>query len=602
MITLKLKPWVPIAGLEHMKSSWQVATDAEFTNILDDVIESDEYLNIYYSSVVIPEGTTYYIRARRHYNNDTSSDWSAAIPVVPKVDDSNLLITNDVIIDKPMVYLDLDVIKDDDTDSFIIETSVFRSTTEGHFGTTWIIKDGSGKILFISLSDEVNLTSIIVPKSDVNIENVSLINVYAVHMTASGISSEVGIKTLILSEDVYNYEINNNDLQRAIPNADYTLSLNKIDLTLPYGVTSITVTNAFDIESTLYHKDISIEDSTIIIPGDVLQPDISYIVALAGYNIDGQHIRNIIMKTTINSELTNIDLNYVYENELNFLYDTNENIFASSYISHEWHNNQIPIPMKDGTIHKYGFDRDTNRLIDLGIMNELQISNSDVDDVYIRLLENNRLVVDRISDGGFPTFDVYAMNPSTDEITFIHSILRTDETHTLGKTGGIVHIDDTEALYLVVGGSIIRKVNLSTKIITDIATVPLDNIGLGTMIDLAIDKVMVIGAGSDGESKLYDVDDDQFADGPRIPLGFRNHTLQAVRLINNYTAIFRTDFIEGEDNDFMIYNVDDGTLDTVSVDSYNNEFTNTSILLRTGGVLRNLVDPDTNTTYIYELV
>ena len=602
MITLKLKPWVPIAGLEHIKSSWQVATDIEFTNILDDVIESNEFLNIHYSTVVIPEGATYYIRAKRHYNNDTSSDWSTAIPVVPKVDDSNLLITNDVTIDKPMVYLDLDVIKDDAIDSFDIETSVFRSTTEGHFGTTWIIKDGSGKVLFASLFDKENLTSIAVSKNMVNLENVSLINAYAIHMTATGICSEVGVKTLILSEDVYNYEIDNSDLQRTIPNADYLIKLNKVDQTLPYGVTSITVSNAFDVETTLYHRDLTITDSSIGIPGMILQPDTTYIIALAGYGVMGKHIRHVIMKTTISSELTNIDLNYEYMNELNFLYDTNENIFASKFISSEWHNNQIPIPMKDGTVHKYIYDRKIGRLVDHGIISELYISNSGYDDVYIKLMENNRLVVDRVSDGGFPTFDVYALNPSTEEISYIHSIQRIDELYTLGKTGAIVHLDDTEAIYLVAGSAKLRKVNFTTKKITDIAFTPFDDIGLGTIVDLSIDKLMLLSGGNDGATKLYDIVEDRFVDGPRIPEAFRNKSLQAVKLVNNDTAIFRTDFIDGDDNDFLIYNIGSDTLDTVSVDSYNNEFTNTSILLRTGGVLRNLVDPDTNTTYIYELV
>ncbi len=107
--------------------------------------------------------------------------------------------------------------------------------------------------------------------------------------------------------------------------------------------------------------------------------------------------------------------------------------------------------------------------------------------------------------------------------------------------------------------------------------------------------------GDNSKTVLYDITDDSFVDGPRLPEAFRNKDLQSVKLINNDSAIFRTNFIDGDDNDFLMYNIGSDTLDTVDIVSFNNEFTNTSILLRTGGVLRNLVDPDTNTTYIYEL-
>jgi hypothetical protein len=599
MITLKLKPWVPIAGLVHDKTSWQVAEDILFENILDDVKDSIEYLNIYFSNVVVPEGNTYYIRAKRHYNNDTYSSWSAPIPVVAKVDDSNLLITNDVIIDTPSIYVDAVQIKDSESPYFDIETSLFKSTTEGHFATTWIIKDGSGKILLSDIFDVDNLTNIRIMKSDVDLTNISIVNIHVIHMTASGICSEVANKTLLLTDELYNYEVDNDDLQRIMPNADYIIKFSKVNDALPYGITKLTIKNAFGDGPILFSKDMLITDNTVLIPGSVLQPDTSYLFTLVGYSSQGQQANNIVVKTTLSSELENINTSYVYENDFSFVYDTSDRVIGSDFITHEWHNSQIPVPMSDGTIHKFKWDRATDRLVDLGVLPELILSNAGRN-VYIKLLENNRIIIDRISDNGIPVFDVYTHNPSTDEIRYVHSIHRVHEKDTVGKTGGIIHTDNDTAIYLVPGENKLRKVNFVTKIITDVTSVPLTNIGYGTIINTNDDKIIILG-GTDGVTKLYDITDNRFVDGPRMPIDFRNKDLQAVKLVNNDTVIFRTNFIDGENNDFLIYNANSDSIDIVEVVNHNNATTDTSILLRTGGVLRSLVDPDTNTTYIYKL-
>lgn len=600
MITLKLKPWVSLAGLEHISSSWQVATDIEFTDILDDVQNSTEWVDIYYSKVMIPEGAKYYIRAKRHYNDDSIGDWSTPVAVAAKIDDHNLLITNDVFIDKPRIYVDVDTIKDNSIDSFTIESSEFKSSTEGHYETTWIIKDGSGKILFISLADKDNLLKITIDKDKVDITNISVIKIYVIHSTASGITSEVGVKSVILANSTHNYEIDNNDTQRVLPNTDYIIKLNKVNSILPYGVTSVTVTNSFDNDNILHHENFYTDEGTITIPGNILQPDTMYNIKLVDHNISGPQSNTLFIKTTLNSELTNIDLNYVYKQEMGFLYNTEEQVLAKRFITHEWHNNKIPIPMKGGGIHNFKYDRVTERLVDLGKVDELYISNTGYDDVYIKLLENNKLIVDRMSDGGVPTFDVYTFNPSTEQIIYQHSIHRIYENRTLGRTGAIKHLPNDDAIYLVAGTNELKKVNFDTKQISNLAEVPLTDIGYGTFIDTSDDKLIIMG-GSGSKTKLYDITDNSFVDGPRIPEAFRNKSLQAIKLINNDSAIFRTNFIDGDNNDFLMYNIGSDTLDTIDVVSINNESTNTSILLRTGSVLRNLVDPDTNTTYIYEL-
>ena len=35
MILIAIKKWTPVAGIEHLTTTWEVATDKDFTNIVE---------------------------------------------------------------------------------------------------------------------------------------------------------------------------------------------------------------------------------------------------------------------------------------------------------------------------------------------------------------------------------------------------------------------------------------------------------------------------------------------------------------------------------------------------------------------------------------
>jgi len=231
MITLKIKKWVPINNVDHIQTSWEVWGDAAMTIKLDSLYNSTEFLDIYYSNITPPTNAVYYIRAERFFNNNTSSGWSDLVPVRGSVEDnaSTLLINVDVVIDTPMVYINEDEIKDKSKSTFTIKTSTFKSTLEGHSLTDWVIYNGTGDVVFASLADTTNLTSITINKADINLYNLAMLKIIAIHGTGSGMTSRAGIRNIILSNNLFNYEITNTNNNRVYPYNDYIINFKKVN-------------------------------------------------------------------------------------------------------------------------------------------------------------------------------------------------------------------------------------------------------------------------------------------------------------------------------------------------------------------------------------
>jgi len=66
MITIKIKLWPNVGPLTHTATDYQVSSNINFTNILDSHLNDAVNLTVYYSQVIIPANTTYYVRVRRH--------------------------------------------------------------------------------------------------------------------------------------------------------------------------------------------------------------------------------------------------------------------------------------------------------------------------------------------------------------------------------------------------------------------------------------------------------------------------------------------------------------------------------------------------------
>jgi hypothetical protein len=123
----------------------------------------------------------------------------------------------------------------------------------------------------------------------------------------------------------------------------------------------------------------------------------------------------------------------------------------------------------------------------------------------------------------------------------------------------------------------------------------MNDLGNATLIDTHDDRVVVIG-GSDDISKIYYIKQNLWLDNLRTPIPFRSNDLQKVELLNGNSVIFKTNYTDS--NNFMVYNIKDGTLQEVIDTTVNNTEPTTAIVLKTGDIIRVSLDPDTGTNYI----
>lgn len=228
MIILQLNDWTPVEGLLQVATTWEIATDKEFTNILEST-KSDTMLRVFQSDVVIPADQIVYVRAMRHFNDSTADYWTDARKMINNEESySSMLLSTDIIVEQPIVDINLDEYFGVDP-TFTITTSDFKCNNAEHYATHWIIKDGIGNIVFTSLEDTANKTSIAVTKT-ATIMSKTQFKLYAIHVAAGNIESKPGEFNVKLSS--FNFEIVS-DLTKVNGMEDYTLKLKKInDLSL----------------------------------------------------------------------------------------------------------------------------------------------------------------------------------------------------------------------------------------------------------------------------------------------------------------------------------------------------------------------------------
>ena len=595
MITLKIKKWVPINNIDHIQTSWEVWGDAAMTMKLDSLYNSSEFLDIYYSDITPPVNAVYYIRAKRFFNNKTDSGWSDLVPVRGSVEDnaSTLLINTDVIIDTPMVYIDEAIIKDKTKPTFTITTSTFKSTLEGHSLTDWVIYNGVGEVVFASLANTTDLTSITINKADINLSNLAMLKIIAIHGTGSGMTSKAGIRNIILSNNLFNYEITNTDNNRVYPYNDYIINFKKVNQYKDYGVIKLEVFDTFT-KDPIYSKNILPTASRVLIPGELLADDSTYTVILLSMVGDGSYLTNEITLNTVTiNEFDIIDKNYTYANKTEFIYDTGANLIPSFMVTNEIYTKQIPM-VNNKQFVLANYDRSTKRLNVVKTLSNVTLYKNQ-DNMWIKLLSNNLLVINTVNNNGNVVFDIYDFDSYTNTVQFKQTITLTDETTPLGKTNGIVMTGIDEAIYLPVGGSKLKSVNFSTKTVTTVTTIPLTGLGNATLIDQHDGRVTVMG-GTSAISKDYNIKEKIWLDGVRIPKPFRNSDLQKIDLVNTNSVIFKTNYKDS--NNFMIYNPINGTLDDITNPNVNNTEPTTCIKLKTGDILRVSIDPNTKTEFI----
>ena len=583
MVTLKIKPWDPISGLTHASTSWRIATDNTFSNIVDELTASTVWLEIYYSPITVPPDTIYYAQAQRTLSDGTVLPWTDPIPVRADDISTAILLHQDVVIEKPIIKIDEASLLNTSTTLNIV-SSRGRFIGDGHFSTNWIIKDHKGNTLFSSLYDTTNLTSIAIDKTQINFVENSVLNIYVTHNTATGIESSCGY--YLLDNNKFNFNIDTN-LMNVDPYNDLVIPLVKVDLANIIGVREINLKNKYG-EEVLYNKKYSVDIDNITIPKELLLPDRDYVLEINIIDYYNDGVMYLYIKTNPYSTRSLYqDIDIKYENIVEPSGDNANLTLPNNFSTYETFD--YVIPMVDSVLgtdlYMFKYDRETKNLYNT--YNRIFGANvfSISDGIFIRVLEGNKLLIDSLSNG-IATFSVFDYDPINHNAVLKHSISRPGETLPIGYGNSIVQQDIDTIYYLpTLGSSSLVKYDINTNTLSNTApfpTIPLDH---STIVDLGNGRILLVGKG-EKTTFIYNTTTDDWEEGISIPLEFRDKKLKAIKLLNGDTLIYRT-FKDGTypDDDVLIYDHLKMELNIINTNTLNTNAPDSNILLNDGKVL-----------------
>ncbi len=551
MIIVKLNPWEPINGLIHESTTWEISSNIEFTNILDSLPTSTTMLNDFTSTIDIPVGTIYYARAKRYFTDGSSSDWTDIKPIISKSFMSNIVTSKNILIDKPIVYIDKASL-DTTSDMLIIKTSSFKGMYADHDSTSWIITDGNGNVLFKSIIDTINLTSISVDKYFYNLMEQNELVIFAIHKGINSIESPIG-KTSI-SIGTFNYRIISNT-KRVLPYNDFVINIEKIDILAATNIVSIALINPITNE-TVQELSITTYDTTFTIPGDALSPYTEYYLDIYSIGNNGAYnYKRRLIKTLGNynseSDEPNYEYDKVYESYLSDGDGTSLNV-PLNYATNELLDGTILLPKRNCVrLYKSHYDRVTRTLVLGTMLAGIQlrygadgasnpISTNYNNNALIKMFDNNYCLIDNeitVSGVVYPVFTVYKYQPDKDTYVISKAFpYRSDEFRALGYTNNFAQETGDSILYIPYGTNKIKRLNYVTGILSIVDTTPLSSNGINLIFKISSDSYMLFGSES-ARTYYYQPSTGTYSDGFVVPLAFRGKHLKANRLINGDVAM-----------------------------------------------------------------
>lgn len=481
MIACTIKKWAKDNIIQHTSTVWELSRNKDMTDIIETVTHTlPSPLNVYISQLEVPVGTTYYVRATRKFQTNPAADHSLAVLEVrdhaPFL--NNLILPDFIKIDKPYVYINEEDFKDNDTIDFEVRTSKFRSKEDGHSSTHWIITSQDNEILFSSLYDKFNKTSIRITKSQ-DILNRTSIKIIAIHVGTNGVESEPGINAVVNND--FTFDLNGvrhdvlpyNDLELTISPSSSRQSIQSVYLTrqdhgqlAPQGI-NITP---------------NLNTSVITVPGTELSYNDKYYLDIYCYTKYGEYVSRRFPITVRGSKFEDNIIDYTYEQKIETMSDNLTANLVNSFTTHELVNGTVLLPLK-GTdrlsifkVKSYSNVNGTKVDIDFGVNNQgygirpdIQLPSMVGDNIMVKFLNNEMLLIDCHNANNKPIFMQYIYDPVRDIFTNIgKNCERPNEIIPLGNTNNIIQVADDELWYLPPLDTKLMSYNLTTNSVKEI--------------------------------------------------------------------------------------------------------------------------------------
>lgn len=309
-------------GITNVSTSWKVTSDLSGLVILDQITESVEMVNQYFSSVLVPIDTPVYVWYSMKMSNGEVKDFVGPIEYVNRTNNVTNVISPLARVDTPILTLSSATPVDSNIDTLTINTSSFRGDEyDGLAATTWYVK-ADGKIIYSVIESDIHKTSISISKQALSLGQYNSITIGAKHHSSNNGSSEFGKlnleltlypfkyvgDTIISSIDDFKFDIVNNDntnnvymsaiTLREVSNSEivYQNLIPTNNNTIPSTV--LNYNTKYKLEITIKHNDDSYTSKMIILIGteartNVLEYDRDYEFDISNYMAPQATILNV---------------------------------------------------------------------------------------------------------------------------------------------------------------------------------------------------------------------------------------------------------------------------------------------------------------------
>lgn len=533
MIIVKIRKWKVINDLEHTSTTWEIATDENFENIVETHRESD-MLELLFSTIEVPKDTSYWVRAKRHFNSSGVDYWLNPVKVTNMEESyGNMLMQKDSKIQQPYVYITgKEILSSNKT--ITIQASKFHSNVDQHQSTSWFVFDGRDTLLWSSINDKANLESIVAPNLPIY-KNKTKLKFVVIYKGITGVESKAGVLTINNAGKV-NYEIES-VLNNIRPLEDLVIKFKPILDTQPLGITNLYLTDYSNPDSVV--KELVIEsDNKVTLPWYYFKEGSKYNLKIVA-NVGGVVIiQNKVITVEDSLDFNVKDPNYEYKNEIieSETYDVivPEGIYVEALVG-----NIILIPsIKHDKVIVHGYNKEQQILTSTKVFADgISLISDNIEGYMVKPISRTRLLIDQLDENGKPHFMIYDYDLATAKFTLKHNVKRDSETACMGKTGAVVQVSNSEVIYNPIGTNEIKKLNILTGEITNYDDIPLEEITKGILIRCKDNRVF-IGNGVDYQAVIFNSTNGDYTTGYSFgPSNFINKTVLTVPMLNGNTLI-----------------------------------------------------------------
>ena len=542
-LVINITKWPENSPLEHIGTEILIKDENNVLMFPKETITT----NIWVKEIDMPVGVTYYVTERKIFKlknvplNEQELTFDSVVHTITNNDTeiSNMLLSENVVIEKPMVLLKL---MDIETagETITINSSKFRGKGDGHTHTHWIIK-ADNEIKFKSIKDTVNKTSITINRDLIKDFNNDL-EIYCIHCS-NFVESEMG--GYILTKDSLNFKVTSNLIN--VPINDYNLTISKINTSKIMNLKNVYIKQG---DNTVLSFDISSDNTNVnlTIPKRLIEPNSTLIIEAYGYDSNNKLDKKIYKLVPYNLGYEdNINKDYVYKKTFtNKIYNT----VAPTGLVTDTLNGEFIIPVSNG-FRSRKLDA-TNGIVNVNTipgLNHLGV----ITDMLIRVNNDGTILIDCLDNQNRPTFLVYrysALN-NTNSYVLENILTRTDETKTTALNNSIEQISNDEFIYNVTGTNKLKLYNKATNKTKELKSYEDTKATSVTILKMDDNQLLCIGNG-ELRNKIYLVKENKYIDGIIMEQnGYYLNMIKKIDLINGDKLLIPN--ITGVNNNKVAY-------------------------------------------------